>query len=171
MLSRAMGRESVGGKRSFGFVGIRVILLHSHNYRHVRNRHIMFITIEHIEHRNLKIRKHVTNSLFRYETFYYFWVKCFDIRRETQSFYAGFFIWPLSRAAHTARKFVSISEPQKSNLLVRRLVFNSSNFLRNPQNPPRAPGVWLHPHFVTRFIISGYCDISEWHVRSVRPRA
>ena len=61
-----------------------------------------------------------------------------------------------------------LSKPQKSNLLVRRLVFNSLNFLRNPQNPPRASGAWRHPHFVTRFIISGYCDIFKWHVRSVR---
>ena len=63
-----------------------------------------------------------------------------------------------------------LSEPWKSNLLVRRLIFNSLNFLRNPQNPPRASAL-CQPHFVSRFIISSYCDISEWHVRSVRAHA
>ena len=60
-----------------------------------------------------------------------------------------------------------LSEPQKSNLLVQRPVSTLLTFLRNPQNPLCAPGAWRHLHFVTRFIISGYCDISEWHVRSV----
>ena len=39
-----------------------------------------------------KFEKHVTTSQFRYETFYYLWVKGFDIKREAQSFYSGFFI-------------------------------------------------------------------------------
>ena len=93
-----------------------------------------------------------------------------DIRRETQSFYAGFFIWPLSRAAPMARKFVSPQRAPKVEPPRSASSFNSLNFLRNPPNPARASGAWRHPHFVTRFIISGYCDISEWHVRFVRPR-
>ena len=36
----------------------------------MRNGHIMFIYI-YIEHRNLEIRKTLTTSQFRYETFYY----------------------------------------------------------------------------------------------------
>ena len=48
-----------------------------------------------IEHRNLKTRKTLTTSQFRYETFYYLWVKGFDVRmRDTHSFYSGFFICP-----------------------------------------------------------------------------
>ena len=124
--------------------------------------------IENLEHRNLEIRKHVTTSLFRYETFYYFWLKSFDIRRETQSFYAGFFIWPLSRAAPMARKFVSPLRAPKVEPPCSASSFISLTFFRNPQNPPRASGAWRHPHFVTRFIISGYCDTSVWHIRSVR---
>ena len=132
----------------------------------------LHIYIYHIEHRNLEIRKHVTTSLFRYETFfYYFWVKGFNIRRETQSFYAGFFICPLSRAAPMARKFVSPQRAPKVEPPRSASSFNSLTFFKFPPNPPRASGAWRHPHFVTRFIISGYCDISEWHVRSVCARA
>ena len=47
-----------------------------------------------IEHRVSKFEKHVTTSLFWHETFYYLWVKGFDIRREAQSFYSDFFICP-----------------------------------------------------------------------------
>ncbi len=44
--------------------------------------------------------------------FYYLWVKrFFDIRREAQSFYAGFSICSPSRAAPVARKFVG---PQRT---------------------------------------------------------
>ena len=94
--------------------------------------------IENLEHRNLKIRKHVTTSLFRYETLLLlFWVKGFDIRRETQSFYAGFFIWPLSRAAPMARKFVSPLRASKAEPPRSASSFNSLNFL---QIPPRASG-------------------------------
>ena len=155
------------------------ILLHSHihEYGHVWNEHGMLVTyihnvhLENSEHRNPEIRKHVTTSLFRYKTFYYFWVKGFDIRRETQSFYVGFFIWPLSRAAPMTRKFVSPQQAPKVEPPRSATSFNSSNFLRNPQNPPRASGACRHPHFVTHFIISGYCDIAEWHVRSMRAHA
>ena len=38
----------------------------------------------------------------------------------------------------------------------------------NSQNPPSASGAWRHLHCVAPFLISGYCDISEWHVRSAR---
>ena len=79
--------------------------------------------------------------------------------RETQSFYAGFFIWPLSRAAPMARKFVSKSRPSRP-----ASCFNTLNFLQIPQNfrvlPIRDVIRTLSPHFV-----SGYCDIYEWHVR------
>ena len=103
--------------------------------------------------------------------FYDFWVKGFDIRRETQSFYAGFFIWPLSRAAPMARNFVPPLQAPKVEPPRSASSFNSPDFLRNPPNPPRVTGAWRHPHFVTNFIISGYCDTSEWHVCSVRAHA
>ena len=51
------------------------MLLHSyiHEYGYVRNGHRMLVTYIYREHRNLEIRKHVTTSLFRYETFLLFW--------------------------------------------------------------------------------------------------
>ena len=75
-------------------------------YGYVWNTHRMSITYIHKEHRNLETWKTLTTSQFRYETFYYLWVKGFDIRREAQSFYAGFSICPSSRAAPVACKFV-----------------------------------------------------------------
>ena len=70
-----------------------------------------------------------------------------------------------------ARKFVSPQRAPKFEPPRSASSFNSLNFLRNPQNPPRASGEWRHLHFVTRFIISGYCDISVWQIRSVRAHA
>ena len=50
-------------------LSIELQMLHSHipEYGHVRNGHIMFITIE---HRNLEIRKHVTTSCSGTKPFY-----------------------------------------------------------------------------------------------------
>ena len=127
----------------------------------MRNRHIMFITIE---HRNLEIRKHVTTSCSGPKPFYYFWVKGFDIRRETQSFYAGFFIWPLSRAAPMACKFVSPQRAPKVDCLRPVSCLNSPNFLLILHKPLRASSAWRHSHSITCFV-SDYCDISEWHLR------
>ena len=70
-----------------------------------------------------------------------------------------------------ARKFVSPQQALKVGPPRSTSSFNSLNFLRNPPNPLRAFGAWRHQHFVTRFIISGYCDISEWHVCFVRAHA
>ena len=85
------------------------------------------------EHRNLEIRKHITTSLFRYETFYYLWVKGFDIRRETQSLYAVFIIWPLSRAAPIARKFAWLRRASESRPSRPASSFNSVTFFEIPQ--------------------------------------
>ena len=56
-----------------------------------------------------------------------------------------------------------LSELQKSNLLVRRQVFDSPNFLSILHKPLRTFGAWRHFHSVTRFL-SDYCDTS------IRPR-
>ena len=64
------------------------------------------------------------------------------------------------RRANSSR----FSEPQKSNVLVQRLVFNSLTFFKIPKIlcalPVRDVTRTLSPCFVL-----GYCDISEWHVR------
>ena len=86
------------------------------------------------EHRNLEIRKHVTTSCSGTKPFYYLWVKGFDIRRETQSYYSLFIIWPLSRAVTMARKFVSPQRAPKVEPLRSAFSFNSFNFLQIPKN-------------------------------------
>ena len=45
----------------------------------------------------------------------------------------------------------SLSEPQKSNLLVWRLVSTLLTFIQISQRPLRASGAWRHSHSVIRF--------------------
>ena len=80
-----------------------------------------------------KFEKHVTTSQFRYETFYYLWVKGFDVRkRDTHSFSSGFFICPSPTRVAPATKFSA--RKRKANRLVRCLV--STNWLF--QNLPKS---------------------------------
>ena len=136
----------------------------------MQNRHIMFITIE---HRNLKIpmfycyehymlmtssiRKHVTTSCSGMKPFYYFWVKGFDIRRDT-IFYAVLFIWPPSRAAPIGRKFALHMWAPKVDPPRLASSTQLSNFLQILINlcmlPVRDITHTLSPPFV-----SDYCDI------------
>ena len=116
-------------------------MLHSqiHEYGHVRNGHRMLVTyihnihMENSEHRNLEIRKHVTTSCSGTKPFYYFWVKGFDTRRETQSYYSVFIIWPLSRATPMARKFVPPLRAPKVESLRSASSFNSPTFFEIPK--------------------------------------
>ena len=111
--------------------------------------------------------------MFRYETFYYFWVKGFDIRRETQSFYAGFFIWPLSRAAPRARKFVSPLRAQKSNLLVRGLVSTLLTFFKFHKIlralPVRDVTCTSSPVSSSQAIVTSLSDMSALCARTLPP--
>ena len=59
------------------------------------------------EHRNLRIRKHVTTSCSGTKPFYQLWAKGFDVRRRDTIFYAVLFIWPPTRAAPIGRTFAS----------------------------------------------------------------
>ena len=130
----------------------------------------MLVTyIHNVEHRNLRIRKHVTTSCSGTKPFYYFWVKGFVIRREAQSYYSGFIIWPLSRAAPMARKFVSPQRAPKVEPPRSASSFNSLSFLQIPQIL-RALPVREVIHTLSSRFVSGYFDISEWHVRPPRAR-
>ena len=60
-----------------------------------------------------------------------------------------------------------LSEPQKTNLLVRRLASNSLNFLQIPKNLHALPVRDVTRTLSSCFIL-GYCDISEWHSARVR---
>ena len=111
--------------------------------------------------RNPETRKTLTTSQYRYKTFYYLWVKrFFNIRREAQSFYAGFSICP----HHVRHLPQGHRRAPKVNCLLPRQ--NSTNWLFSN----------LSPHFrcvmsltslVTSSIWDFYCDISEWHVHPV----
>ena len=119
-----------------------------------------------IEHCNLETRKTLTNSQFRYETFYCLYFITFYFRhkeREAQSFYSGSFI-----SCGTRYKASRASESQPSS--PEAGLNSQTDFFKISQNPPRASGAWRHSHCVTPFPISGYCDISEWHVYSALAR-
>ena len=132
------------------------------------NRHIMFITIEHKEHRNLEIRKHVTTSCSGTKPFYYFWVKGFNIRRETQSFYAGFFIWSLSRAAPMARKFISPQRAPKVERLRSESSLNSLTFFKSPTNLCALP---VRDVTHTPSPVSSWTIVTSLGDTSIHPRA
>ena len=66
--------------------------------------------------------------------FYYFWVKGFDTRRETQSCYAVLFIWPPSRAAPIGHKFVSCQRAPKVDPPCLASSTQLSNFLQISTN-------------------------------------
>ena len=86
-------------------------------------------------------------------------------RQRTQSFYAGFFIWPLSRAAPTERKFVSPQRTPKVEPPRSASSFQLSNLLQISHKPPRASDTWRHPHPVTPFRHLGLL----WHLWVARP--
>ena len=87
--------------------------------------------------------------------------------REAQSFYSGFFICPPPSRATPVQ---GLREQPKVNPSRTVSSLSSLNSLQISQNPPRASGAWRHPHSVTSFPTSRYCDISEWHVRSAHAR-
>ena len=124
----------------------------------------MFILI-YIEHRNAETRKTLTTSQFRYETFYYLWVKrVFNMRkREAQSFYDDFSI---CTPPTTKTPAVKPRRAPKINRLLRTLKLHSTDFFSNPS--PRFRCVTSLTSLVIFTICDFYCDISEWHVRSAR---
>ena len=115
-----------------------------------------------IEHRISKFEKHVTTSQFRYETFYYLWVKGFDIRkRDTHSFYSGFFICPPPNTCGTRHK--GLREQAKTNRLPSRPV---SSQLWLFQNLPKSSAHFrcvasfalASLRFPSRAIVTSLCD-------------
>ena len=135
----------------------------------MRNGHIMFLNIKHrtYESRNKKntydFSVQVRNFLLPLS------LKVFRHKeREAQSFYSGFFISTPHLVRHLPKASVS---KRKSTVpfwwIVSTLL---TDFFKISPNPPRASGAWRHSHCVAPFPISGYCDISEWHVLSTRER-
>ena len=128
-----------------------------------------------IEHRNLEIRKIHNDFSVQVRNFsvqvWNFLLPLKVLRhkeREAQSFYSGFFICPLPSHVTLAQ---GLREQAKANHFIRCLVSTLlTNFFKIFPNPLRTSGAWHHSHCLTLFPISGYCDISEWHIHSVRAR-
>ena len=134
----------------------------------MRNGHRMFIYIYiyiYIEHRNLETRKTRDDFLVKVRNFLLpLSLKILRHKeRDIHSFYSGFFICPLPISGDTCPRPPRASESQPSSS---EAGLNSTNWLQNSQNPPRASGAWRHSYSLPPFPISGYCDFSEWHVRS-----
>ena len=97
-----------------------------------------------IEHWILKFEKHLTTSKFRYEPFYYLWVqRLFNIRREAQSFYSGFFIYPPAptRVAHATK----VSASKRMSTVSFGIQFSTHWLFRNlPKSSARFRCVTSH---------------------------
>ena len=159
------------------FVRREVILSGSFNlgfctiarYGHVYNGHIMFIYI-YIEHRNLEIRK--TRKEFFVQVRNFLLPLSLKVlrhkKREAQSFYSGFFICPHNTCG-TRHKGLR----EQAN--VKRLPWGRShlNLLTFSKSHKILRVLLVRDVIRTRlppFPISGYYDISEWHVRSAHAR-
>ena len=147
-------------------------LYHTHD-TDKRDVHRMFITHIYIEHRNLETQKTLDDFLVQVRNF----LLSLSLNllrhkeRDTHSFYSGFSICtPPSRAAPVARKFVwplrapkvdpshSVSSSQL-NWLFSKSLKSSARFRCVTSSELSSPVSHL-----------GYCDISEWHVRSANAR-
>ena len=139
-------------------------------YMNMRNIHGMFIHI-YIEHTNLEIRKTRNDFSVQVRNFLLLLsLKVFRHKeREAQSFYSGFFICPPPHLVRHQPK-ASASKRKPTVFPPRQVSSQLTDFFKISQNPPHASGPWRHSPCVTPFPISGYCDISEWHVRSTRVR-
>ena len=110
--------------------------------------------------------------MFRYETFYYLWVKGFNTRkRDAQSFYDDFSICPPPpRATPVAHKFVWPQRapkinPSRSESSSKLLTFSN---LRG--SSAHASGAWCHSHPSSPplsgiFILTSVNDTSSPHAR------
>ena len=136
----------------------------------MRNVHGMLVT--HIDNVHIENSEHIKNiGISKFENTYRLLVQVrnlfinFELKvstkgGETQSRYAVLFIWPQSRAAPMACKFVSPQRAPKVDRLRPVSSLNSLNFLSILHKPLRTSGAWRHSHSVTRFV-SDYCNISE----------
>ena len=121
---------------------------------------------------NLKTRN--SRNWFRYETFYYLWVKGDSTREERD---AIFLCWLLlyrqlstqpTRGARSAQIRLASSSTE-INLLLPRQELDSLLFFKSPKSSAHASGGWCHSHpLVTISIWEFYFDISKWHILSAR---
>ena len=113
------------------------------------------------------IGKHVTTSRFRYETFYYLWVKGFDIRkRDTHSVYSVFSSAPPPHTHTCGTRHKGLREQAKTNRLPPRQVSSQLYWLF--QNLPKSLARFRcmtsfalsSPRFTSRAIVTFLSDTS-----------
>ena len=132
-------------------------------YGHVWNVHRMFIKIE---HRNLEIRKTRNDFFVQVRNFLVpLSLKVFRHKeREAQSFYSGFFLCPPQHLWHLPQRSPQASGNQPSSPEA-GLISTHWHF----QNLPKSSALFrcmTSPALRNPASNVGYCDISEWHVRS-----
>ena len=145
-------------------IHIQMQVYHTHD-TDMGNVHRMFIT--HIYNIGIpKHEKHLRLLSSGTNLFYYLWVKrFFDIKREAQSFYAGFSICPHQHVWHPPQ---GLGEQAKVSLLLRTARLNCL-FSNPPKSSTHASGAWRHSHpKVTFSIWDFYFDICEWHILLAR---
>ena len=120
------------------------------------------ITCMHKEQGNLEIRKHVTISLFRYKTFLLpLRFKMFRHKeRDTIFFMLASSSCPYLVRNPWRANPSRLSEHQKSNLLIQRLVLTLLTFFKFPKS---SSGFRCVTSFALchQFLFSGYCENSE----------
>ena len=117
-----------------------------------------------IEHRNPETqKKNPYDFLVKVRNFYYPWVnRFFDIRREAQSFYAGFFICAPNTCG--TRHKASASKRKSPLFFGRPDPTQLPDFFKIPQIlRVHASCAWYHSHLVKFSLWDFYFDISEWH--------
>ena len=112
--------------------------------------------------------------MFRYETFYYLWVKGNSTLGEWDTiFLCWLFHLPPPPTTTTTRG----TQPQTTGLILASLESQPSSsdaktqltFLKSPKASAHASGAWRHSHTPVIFSIwDFYFDISEWHILPAR---
>ena len=131
----------------------------------------MFITIEHIKNIGISKFENTWRLLVQVRNPFI----TFELKVSTQGEWHNLFMLASSSGPNLLRhpwraNSSRLSEPKKSTVFVQCLVSTLLNFFKSPAN--------LHALLVRditrtlspRSVITGYCDISEWHVRSVHTR-
>ena len=140
----------------------------------MRNVHRMSITCIH-KHRDLETRKTLDDFLVQVRNFLLpLSLKIHRHKeRNTHSFYSGFSIWlfrPPTRVAPATRPLAWLRRASESQPSSPGAELNSTDFLQNSQNPPRASGAWRHSHSLALFPIWAIVT-SLSHTSASRARA
>ena len=132
----------------------------------MRDIHRMFLTYIHRTQESWNT-KHLRLLSSVTKLFYYLWVKkIFNIRRETQSFYAGFFYLPSPQHQHVQQSPQGHGVQAKVNRLLPKQ--NSNHWLF--QNPPHALPVHDVIHIQWSIFLSGIFILTSVNVTSSRTR-